>query len=106
VKPRYTNPRDLEAMQGEDEQRAYLAGPKPFDSPANPVPGEAPEAETLREMAATDRSVTPLCVAHHREGPDSVQALGRMRFQGVHGYDLDARCAYWQERWDAQERAA
>ena len=55
---------------------------------------------------ATDRKVTPLCVAHHREGPASVQALGRTRFQEVHGYDLDARCAYWQERWDAQERAA
>jgi hypothetical protein len=55
---------------------------------------------------ATDRRTVPLCRRCHREGEDSVQALGRTRFQQVHRYDMDVRCAYWQERWDAQERAA
>lgn len=37
-----------------------------------------------------DRTLLPLCgVEHHREGPESVQKLGK-RFEEVHGIDIDA----------------
>ena len=72
-----------------------------------------PEVHHDRRLGsrADDRRTVPLCqpfgkAGHHRDGPESVQVLGRTRFQELHRYDLDARCAYWQARWDAQERAA
>jgi len=54
---------------------------------------------------ATDERTIPLCVRHHREGPEAVQTLGRTGFQEFHDYTISARCALWHERWEREQGA-
>jgi hypothetical protein len=50
----------------------------------------------------TDFSAIPLCVAHHRENPDSYHVLGEKEFSHEHGIDLKdlvlrLRSRFWQQ---------
>ena len=49
---------------------------------------------------ATDACCVPLCgLGHHREGPHSVEVLGREAFQVFHRLDLAAYCRLYEAEW-------
>src|SRR3990167_53405 len=63
------------------------------------------EAHHDRPMGApaTDKRTVPLCGgAHHREGPQSIEKLGRAEFERVHNINMDERTAFYETEW--QER--
>ena len=56
---------------------------------------------------ADDRRTVPLCQpygkpGHHREGPDSVQVLGRAGFEARHGISMDVETVRYHEEWEAR----
>ena len=56
---------------------------------------------------ADDRRTVPLCQpfgkpGHHREGPDSVQALSRAGFEARHGISMDVETVRYHEEWEAR----
>lgn len=48
-----------------------------------------------------DRTCIPLCVRHHREGPESAHVLGK-KFWQHHGLDRDALIAELNARYDVR----
>ena len=49
---------------------------------------------------ATDRHTVPLCGSgHHREGPLSIERLGRRVFQRFHKIDLVDQCQLYETEW-------
>lgn len=52
----------------------------------------------------SDRETLPLCVIHHRTGPDSHHTLGR-RFWTYHGIDRDALLKYFNDRYEVEKAA-
>lgn len=51
----------------------------------------------------SDRETLPLCVIHHRTGPDAHHKLGR-RFWTYHGLDRDAFLKYFNDRYEARKQ--
>ena len=54
--------------------------------------------------SATDQKVVPLCGGgHHREGPHSVEQMGRKWFQEWHRLDLAEECARYEAAWQSRK---
>ena len=70
------------------------------------VPSEAHHDRHFGSRA-DDRKTVPLCQpfgqpGHHREGPESVQQLGRSGFEARFGISMDAETARYHAQWEAQ----
>jgi hypothetical protein len=56
-----------------------------------------------RGARASDDRTLPLCRAHHRTGPRSVEKLGRIGFESYVGVDLDSECVHYEALYRATQ---
>lgn len=59
-----------------------------------------------RGARATDAKTLPLCTAHHRTGPNSVQTLGRQGFEDYLGTPLDGEIAWYEAEFARSRRSS
>ncbi len=72
--------------------------------------GEPATVHHVRTLGSPkdDTRALPLCPAHHmiQWGPESIEALGKTKFQERHGVDLEADIARLQELSDQRRAVA
>jgi hypothetical protein len=48
---------------------------------------------------ASDYSVVPLCIRHHREGPRALDKIGRMKFEKIHRVSIERTVKELNQAW-------